>query len=333
MTRVAIIGAGLAGLVVARRLKHVANVTVFEKSRGPGGRIATRYASQFEFDHGAQFFTARSQAFQSFVEPMRGDGRIANWSATFAELDRGEIVTLRDWDDRVPHFVGQPRMNQIGKDLANGLDVRYQTTVEKLDRDDGEWQLTDSAGLSLGRFDWLLITAPSSQTARLVDSGSELSLLAEQRKMLGCFALMLGFDKPLQLPWQAALVRNADVSWISVNSSKPGRAEPFTLVVHSTNAWAEAHIDHDLDSVQDHLLQEASQVTSCDLAAATHSRVHRWRFANIARQDGPQCFLDPARKIAACGDWFVRGRIEAAFLSADELSSRLDYLLTSPAPW
>ena len=81
MTRVAVIGAGLSGLVVARRLKGVADIVLFEKSRGAGGRIATRYAGDFEFDHGAQFFTARTESFRKFLEPFIVDGTVADWPA------------------------------------------------------------------------------------------------------------------------------------------------------------------------------------------------------------------------------------------------------------
>ena len=83
-------------------------------------------------------------------------------------------------------------------------------------------------------------------------------------------------------------------------------------------------MDRDLEAVQAHLLREASNVTSFDLETAIHVEVHRWRFANIAKQDGAPCFLDPERKMAACGDWFIQGRIEAAFLSADALSTQLE---------
>ncbi|HIP78813.1 MAG TPA: FAD-binding protein, partial [Kiloniellaceae bacterium] len=43
--RIAVIGAGLAGLLCARRLQDAGlHPVVFEKSRGLGGRLATRRA-------------------------------------------------------------------------------------------------------------------------------------------------------------------------------------------------------------------------------------------------------------------------------------------------
>ena len=323
MTKIAVIGAGLAGLVVARRLQTLADVTIFEKSRGAGGRIATRYAGDFEFDHGAQFFTARSEAFQTFLQPLIDDGEVAEWHAEFAEFDRGSMTTLRAWDDDFPHYVGAPRMNCMGKALSADLNIAFETTISAIARSGDGWTLSDDAGMQSGPFDWLVVTSPAAQAAALAKAFPDLVAYCSERSMLGCFSLMLGFLKPIDLQWQAALVRNADISWISVNSSKPARKRPFTLIVHSTNAWADAHIDDDIDFVMEHMLDEASLVTGKELRRAKHRQVHRWRYANIARQAGPACFLDENNKLAACGDWCVRGRIEAAFTSARDLAGSL----------
>jgi predicted NAD/FAD-dependent oxidoreductase len=140
--------------------------------------------------------------------------------------------------------------------------------------------------------------------------------------MRACFALMLGLPSPLDLPWQAAVVRDADISWVCVNSSRPGRDGPFTMVVHSTNAWADAHIDDDIDAIRAHVLAEASALCGIDLRA-DYSDVHRWRYANMDKRGGLECYVDDGNHLAACGDWFLRGRVEAAFTSAHALASKL----------
>ena len=323
LTSVAIIGAGLSGLVVANRLRSLADITVFDKSRGVGGRIATRYSGDFEFDHGAQFFTARTGPFRRFLEPMIDQGVVADWPAEFAELDRGRISRARSWGDGHPHYVGTPRMNSIGKYLSAGLDVALGTEIAAVARKNAHWTLADSSGGQCGPFDWLVVTAPAAQTAVLARDFPDVVTYCEQRSMVGCFALMLGFADAIDLPWDAALVRNGDISWISVNSSKPGRGPAFSMVVHSTNAWADAHMENDIDLVHGHMLDEASLVTGLELRTATHREVHRWRYANIGKQSGPTYVVDDANRIAACGDWCVRGRIEAAFSSANDLADGL----------
>ena len=245
MSTVAVVGAGLSGLVAAHGLSRDHDVTVFEKSRSVGGRIATRYADGCEFDHGAQFFIARSAAFQAFLQPLIEQGVVASWSPRFAELERSKVIATRQWHDENPHYVGVPRMNAIGKWLATGLDIRLLTTVARLERRNNHWLLFDSSGSTLGQFDWVVVTAPAPQTSALLSASVRIRQHSEAARMQGCFALMLAFEQPLELPWQAARVHQADISWVSVNSSKPGRAKEFCLVVHSTNAWADAHIDDD----------------------------------------------------------------------------------------
>ena len=323
MTRIAVVGAGLAGLVAARRLNNSAEVTVFEKSRGVGGRMATRYAEGFEFDHGTQFFTARTSEFQSFLAPLINAGIVVDWPATFAELRGSTVYATRQWGSTYPHFVGTPGMNAVGKFLARGLEIRLETTVSQVERAADRWQLLGIAGEDLGGFDWLVLAAPAPQTAVLGGCVPGLVAACDKASMRACFAVLLGFDKALDLGWQAALVRDADISWISVNSSKPGRTGSTTLVVHSTNAWADGHLEEDTEHLQHHLVAELGSVLGRDASTARYSKLHRWRYANLDRTGGPEYFLDRDLGLAACGDWFIRGRVEAAFKSAFGLSGEI----------
>lgn len=323
MTRVAVVGAGLSGLVAARRLKSLADVTVFEKSRGPGGRMATRYAGEFEFDHGTQYFTARSEAFRAFLRPLIDSGDVTEWRAEVAEFDRSGIIARLAPGHGGPRYVGVPGMNRIGKALSTGLNVAVLTSVTRLGRSRDGWTVIDDAGVAYGPYDWLVLAAPAAQSAALAKDFPDLVEFCGARRMRGCFALMLGFAEPIELAWRAAVVRNMDVSWIAVNSSKPGRKSPFTLVVHSSNNWADAHIHEGLEAVRGHLLDEAASVTGIDLRQAMHQQLHRWRYANIARQAGPEYFLDEDSRLAACGDWCTHGRVEGAFTSASQLADSL----------
>lgn len=322
MASIAVIGAGIAGLAVARELSRAHRVTVFEKSRGYGGRVATRRAGPFQFDHGAQFITAQSEAFRTFLDHLRDAGVIASWPAHFVEMRRSRIAARRQWDDDYPHYVGVPGMNAIGRHLAAELDVRLETQVHALAQDAKGWLLYGDAQQRLGAFDWVIATAPAAQTADLLALTS-LAAPAGEVRMQACYALLLGFSEAPDLDWQAALVRDADISWVSVNSSKPGRPAEPALVVHSTNAWATGHLDDRPETVQRHLAAELLEMTGVDAGAATFTALHRWRYANVERQDGAPYALDPKQRIAACGDWFVRGRVEGAFTSAMALADKL----------
>lgn len=326
MTKIAIVGAGLSGLVAARRLAAHAEVSIFEKSRGVGGRMATRKCERagiaMQFDHGAQFFTARTPAFQEFLAPLIKRGAIGVWNAKFSELNRSTIQNSWRWDEAKPHYVGIPGMNEVGKALADGLTVNLQTTVSSMAKSGAKWVLGGDTGKQLGEFDWVVLSVPANQARALLPADSKLadSTLVE---MQPCYALMLGFAGSMGLPWHAARVLEADISWISVDNSKPGRPDQCCLVAHSTNAWAAANLEVPAAQARAHLLQEVTEVLGIDAAQASHSDLHRWRYANLQRRDGNPPLIDAEQRLAVCGDWLVHGRVEAAFQSAERMLTAL----------
>lgn len=138
--------------------------------------------------------------------------------------------------------------------------------------------------------------------------------------MEGCFTLMLGFEPRLALDYQAALVRGEDISWISVNSSKPDRNAAASLPIHSTNFWATQHESLDRNEALQYLMKQASLVIGQDLSHADHKAIHQWRYANCQKLTGETHFIDHASKNGACGDWLNRGHVEAAFTSGSSIA-------------
>lgn len=332
MDKIAIIGAGISALTIAHQLKDKAHITLFEKSRSTGGRLCTRRAKLFHFDHGAQFFTVKSEIFQAFITPMINQGIIQPWQARFLEYDQGIISKQRQWNDKDAHFVGCPTMSAIGKYLKKTIEneatIVLNTQVAKVEKDlNDTWALYDNKQSLLGYFDWVICTTPAKQAEAVIPKSFAYFKAIENTTMLACFSLMLGFEKPLNLPFEAALIRHKDISWISVNSSKPLRETPFTLLVHSSNQWASEHIDDDQDSVIKHLLVETSAVIGEQIYQYNYQAIQGFRYANIAKQKGSYFLFDRPNQLAVCGDWLIQGRVEAAFLSGYYLSNHLNAFL------
>lgn len=327
MTRIAIIGGGLSGLTAANFLKDHADVTLFEKARGVSGRMSTRRAEPYFFDHGAQFFTAQTDAFQSFIAPMIEKGVIQRWDAQFVSIRHKKIADQRQWNEDKPHYVGVPGMNAIAKYLAQGLNIHVGTRVASISRNNGVWSLEDEQGNALGAYDWVISTIPAEQATVLLPSSLSFYPKISAVTMQGCFTLMLGFTEALPLEFDAAWVEGEDISWISVNSSKPGRNETYCLLAHSTNQWADEHIDDDRDQVMAYLCQQVSSIIGYDVSQAAHKALHGWRYANVEKQRGETFFLEADQHIAVCGDWLIEGKVEAAFTSAMQLSKKLQDIL------
>jgi predicted NAD/FAD-dependent oxidoreductase len=320
MTKIAIIGAGLSPLSIAHLLKDQARITLFDKARGVSGRMSTRRASPYCFDHGAQYFTARTAAFQTFIQPLIRSRLIDRWNARYVKFDGEKIIERKDWRNDEPRYVGVPGMNAVAKHLADGLTIHLKTKIASLQRNlDEKWQLLDESGSVHGDFDWVISTAPSPQAAELLPTTFQYHDYMRGIEMRPCFSLMLGFSEPLPIEFDAAHVTNADVSWMAVNSSKPGRPHPFALLVHSSEPYAEAHLGVDRGVITKHLCAETSRIIGLDVAAADFKAVHGWHYANNAKRESHQVLLDRDNKLAACGDWCQGGRVEGAFTSAVNL--------------
>lgn len=321
--RIAIIGAGISGLTLARALSPHAQVMVFEKARGVGGRMSTRYADPFYFDHGTQFFTARSDDFQRFIAPLIAQGLIAPWQGKVITLQKGGKTTDRLWFE--PHYVAVPHMNSLCKHMAADLPITLGTEVAPLTaRTEHGWRLTDKDDHALGDYDWVISTAPPVQTQRLFAGFLPTESSIGEAALLGCYTLMIGFNMPWDRSWMAAKVHDSPIEWIAVNSSKPGRSHATTsMVVHSSNAWAEAHIDDPMEEAERFLRHEFESVSGIDTQQADYFASHRWRYA-ITHEPRPQDpFMDKALGIASTGDWCSASRIEDAWLNASTLARAL----------
>ncbi len=316
--KIAIIGAGISGIVLAHELGQVAEVKVFEKSRGVRGRMSTRYAEKFSFDHGAQCFTARTKPFQNFIRPFILSGDVAPWMGKAINLENDGTISPRFWFET--HLVAAPNMNSLCKKLAVSLDISCGVEVAPIQaKTNISSRLFDKDGNDLGVFDLVISTAPPAQTKNLF--GDYFTF--EEVAMQPCFALMVGFDHKWQNDWIFAKVRANPIKLIAVNSSKPARNSAVTsLVIHSRDSWARDNLERDQNEVMEILLENFSRVTAINHRDAAYKSLHRWRYA-LVDGVGSGIFFDPENGLAASSDWSTNSRIEDAWIAAKNLAIKI----------
>ena len=326
---IAIIGAGLSGLTAAHVLKDHASIEIFEKSRGVSGRMSTRRAEPYLFDHGAQFFTAKTDQFQKFLLPAIREGVVKPWIARFVEFKKNSIIKNKQWDQCQPHYVAVPGMNALGKYLIQDVKCHLGVSVKTLLKKNGKWHVKDGEGNVLGEYDWVICALPAEQVSALLPSTISFYSDVCSVRMKACFSLMLAFQKVLPLEFDVARIHDEDIGWISVNNSKPSRGKECCLLVHSSHRWADKHIDGDQDQLAKEISAKASEIIGHSLSHAVHSALHRWRFASAEKRSGETHFIDKGQCIAVCGDWCIEGRVEAAFTSGFDLGDTLVKLINT----
>lgn len=296
----------MAGLAAARRLKnHDVDVTIFEKSRGVGGRMATRRVDELRFDHGAQYFTIKDRRFGAMVNEWQAAGHAQEWFEGA--------------------FVGTPGMTAPARAMADGLCILNRCEVTRLHRDENGWSLFDETGLvdtpDNGRFAAVILAIPAPQAAPLAAAAGVLLSGLDTVRFAPCWALMLSFSTGVELPDDRISPQDKAISWIARNSSKPDRTRTIdTFVVHATPDWSRRHLELPVEAAARELTDHFRRLSGID-AQPAFSAAHRWRYALVEQTAGSPFLWDRSARLGACGDWCLGPRVEAAFDSGDALGA------------
>ena len=226
--QIAVIGAGLAGLTVARMLADAGHsVTVFDKSRGLGGRMASRRRDGWRFDHGAITLRPSIDDFAAFLSQSEQQGYAAEW---------------QDADG----WTGLPGMSGVVKGLAEPLTIHTACEVTALERSAGRWVLHGATAAVNTGFDHIILALPQPQAHRLLAPWPEQQAQVETAKMAPCWTLMVGFDAPLPTDLTYANTITGAVSVIARERAKPGRDLPGDGWVNQASAqWSRAHMERE----------------------------------------------------------------------------------------
>lgn len=343
MDNVLVIGAGIAGLFAAQRLKQTGlHVRVLDKGRGVGGRMATRrLPSGWRADHGAQYVTGRTPEFSQLLADWEAQGALQRWFDRLAFTDG-----TREEGNSTPRFVGVQGMTTVPKVLAAGLTVQTGCRIVRLKQTETGWQAHSETGEPLAARA-LIVTCPIPQTlALLADSG--LRLAPQQMAALEaityapCWTLMLEMSRDaVRLPEPGGVKSRSEetaIGWIADNGQKapamgPEKpAETTVITLQAGPQWSEAHWDDTPESVLDALLMEASPWLERD--GLVDWQAHRWRYAFPVNPLQEACFplTGFTAPIVLAGDAFGgRGKVETAALSGLAAASVVKSTMTQPA--
>lgn len=339
---IAIVGSGLAAITCARTLVQAGHrVTLFEKSRGVGGRMSTRNSPFGTFDHGAQYFTVRDPR---FVQALETTPKVCRpWSANMVQvLDERGRVAAAGLPAREPHWVAKPGMNALAKAWAAPLAecTLFETRVTHMETDaldKSQWQLRttgadDSSHVYAG-FDAVLLAVPSPQALELLQTApkSRRPTAAMQKKLeqvtvAPCWTLMLAFPQAVQPglttlgpQWNAARSTHHRIAWLARESSKPGRGMVERWTVQASAAWSQEHVNDSKARVEGKLIKAFAEVTGIR-TEPSHVESHRWLYAKTGQPLGQSHIWSAKTGLGVCGDWCLGHRVENAFVSGLELA-------------
>jgi predicted NAD/FAD-dependent oxidoreductase len=302
--RVVVVGAGVSGLVAARELQTEHDVIVVDKGRSVGGRLATRRIGDAVLDHGAQFFTARGDAFRVQVDDWLERSLAREWCRGFSGTGDGH-----------PRYCGTTGMNVLAKDLARGLDCRTGTMVFTLRRTEVGWHVVIDDG-SVIEADAVVATCPLPQSWALV-AQAELDVPEElfRRSYHRTIGLLTVIDRPSAVPAPGGVQFDPagdrhPFGFIGDNHAKGISPRP-AVTFHATQPWSLDRWDDDTATLRE-LLLELARPWLGD-AAVLEAQVKKWRFATPAEPWPEPCWVESEHQLVLAGDLFAGPKVEGAF--------------------
>lgn len=349
---VAVIGAGIAGIVCAQQLQQMGyRVVVIEKSRGLGGRIATRRLYGTCADHGLRYLEPQSDRVVSLIQTLRQQGMLHLWTDTVYELGLDHQLHLPSTQDHPPRYVASAGMTAIAKFLATDLTIWRQQRVQAIRQSSQNWQLSlestapeiSSSSDEKLTSQAVVIAIPAPQALALLEplavdliSPKFLELLRTV-EFAPCLSAIAGYSPQRQQElmqlnpiWQAiSCPYDPDLAWIGLDSDKRPQSQQPIFVIQSSAAFAEKYVDStDLPSVGHQLLNRAAKILVSWLDAPDWLQVHRWRYAFVRHPVQESCLVANTPLPLVCsGDWCggrqLENALDSGLAAADEVNNRL----------
>jgi predicted NAD/FAD-dependent oxidoreductase len=308
--RVAIIGAGIAGLAAGRRLRESGvDAVIFEKSRGPGGRCATRRQDGFIWDTGATSILPRGKRLERvMLEQLPTDDLVEITKPVF--VHHNLRVSPGDSSRGGRRWAYQSGINRLAHLLAEGLEIRPKVSITEIGRSGSQYIINEEA------FDRLVITVPTPQASLLLWSLAESRPIANVRYR-PCLSVCLGFEAPLpDLPYFAVLdpTQQHPMVWLSAESVKcPLRKS--SVVIQINREYSRRWFDRAEDEIIETAVQYVTHLWGEAYATPIATDTMRWKYAQpeaLARFD---LVNPPGSTLVLAGDALWGGHVEDAFES------------------
>jgi hypothetical protein len=296
----------------------------------------------FTWDHGAQYFTARSDLFRRHVASWRQLGLVEKWESPIAVFGPHETDVQHDaspsgkieGSNASPtRYLGVPGMPAIAKHLLENTPTHLGQFVANIQPLESGVRLLGESGQTLGEADTVIVATVAPQVKQLVSDFDGLDSI-DAYQLRPCWAALLALQSPLALPFGGAFVNAGPIRWFSLGNAKPGRSGPPTVTVHASADWSEANLQRPADDVARDLCEAFRKVVDGELPCSMgygkpnllidHCIAHRWRYA-IPDSEAHPCrhLQSTCGRVICAGDWLAGARVEGAFLSGISAASRI----------
>ena len=336
--KVAIVGAGMTGCLLAKFLDNESlDVSIFEKSRGCGGRASTKQTDFGQCDLGATIVPVQKSGFASFLQELSNKNIVSKWpkNVFVTEQINGVNQPLESFISDREYYVFNKKMNAACRNWVKSSQLHTNSLISQIRYLDGKgWQLKLNDEWQAELFDKVVVTAPWPQSQTFIKQ-SELSIQipAFSQSWTSCWSIALKLDRLVASEVDLVYLKNHSIQTLVRDSGKPQRPHVFTS---KTDEKSEIWVAQLANTLSDDLGKQGKDKAVsiaikglCELFdlpvnTVSNTFAHYWRYArSIARQKPLGILSNHELGIYVGGDWSFGASIESAYEGALALSQSI----------
>lgn len=330
---IGIIGASISGLIAAKRLADAGhNVTIIEKNRSLGGRLATTTLDDIELDYGIPHFGADTKTFQIFINDLKEQDEVSKWANEFSLYDGTEFHKVDPNVDPQPRYIGTGGNQSLAEKLSRWVDIKSEEKAGGLtyigpDRSKKRSWMINLTDISVFECDAVILATPAVEAYGIIQTAQNRTATRriirhiDEVRYSGCISLAVTFDHDIP-GWKGINCEKSAIRWIGNESSKREGAKQAGLVIQSSGDFYRKHEQTSDKRAQQLLLEEAAEIVGRWVLEPKSAFMHRWKYfeaENPIDEYFMELEMDEA-PLALIGDYLGGSSLESAFVSGYNLA-------------
>jgi predicted NAD/FAD-dependent oxidoreductase len=321
MSKYCVIGSGISGATIANLLSEKNSVDLFDKAKGPGGRSSFKRIDKTKgFDHGTQYISPKSLAFKRFVNTLIKKKILKKWSGNHLFLNKAKKENKNHLK-----IIGRKGNNDISKYLLKNIKCYFQTELKKIDFKEKKWVLTFSDG-NKKIYEKLILTCPFAQLSKLSKKFIKAPFIKKKVKMDANITVMFSINKTNNNV-SSYLFDDKILGWAAKeNSKKRFKGDQDLWTLQSTHNWANKKINKNRENKDINsktLIDLFFKLTDIKKTKILFSLNHGWKYSSNSNPLKIKSYWNSSLNLGVCADWFVGPRLEAGWISANNLYKKI----------
>ena len=322
MSSYCVIGSGISGATIANLLSNKNSVHIYDKARGPGGRLSFKRLKKSKgFDHGAQYISPKTIQFKKFIEKLCKKKILKKWGGKHIYLNK-----IKKEKKNHVKVIGRKGNNDISKYLIKNILCNFQHEVQKIEFINNKWKL-DFQNSKTKYYDKLILTCPFPQLRKLSKKFIKESFIKEKIKMDANITVMIEINKTNKNV-SSYLFNDKILGWAAKeNSKKRFKSTNDLWTLQSTNLWANKKINKNRENKEKNskiLIDQFFKLSGIQKTKILSSLNHGWKYSSNSRPLKVKSYWNAKLNLGVCADWFVGPRVEAGWISANDLFNKIN---------